>query len=174
MIDNNELKIIEEISKNKNFTQREISGNTKLSLGAVNIIIKRLIKRGFVKTVSLNPKKIEYILTPDGFSQKAKKSYQYVLKTIDLVKAVKEEIAKIILEEFNQGQKKFVILGDDDLADIIELALQGFDCKRVGSVKEIKDKNTLVLTGKNELKTNGFRSINIAERLGKMYWGVEL
>ncbi len=173
MIDNNELKIIEEISKKKSLTQRDISQNTNLSLGSVNLIIKRLIKRGFVKTVNLNPKKIDYILTSEGFSQKAKKSYQYVLKTIDLVKAVREEIAKIILEEFNQGQKKFVILGDDDLADIIELALKGFDYKRVVTLEEIKDSNALILTGIKGKKIKGFRYINIKDRLGEFYWGVD-
>ncbi len=173
MIDNNELKIIEEISKKKSLTQRDISQNTNLSLGSVNLIIKRLIKRGFVKTVSLNPKKIDYILTSEGFSQKAKKSYQYVLKTIDLVKAVREEIAKIILEEFNQGQKKFVVLGDDDLADIIELALKGFDYKRVVTLEDIKDSNALVLTGIKGKKVKGFRYINIKDRLGEFYWGVD-
>ncbi|KPJ69773.1 hypothetical protein AMJ44_02365 [candidate division WOR-1 bacterium DG_54_3] len=173
MVNENELKIIEEISRERNLTQRELSQRTKLSLGAVNIILKRLIKRGVVKTKSLNPKKVEYLITPKGFSEKAKKSYNYVLKTVNLVKFVREEIAKVVLEEYNRGQKKFVILGNDDLADIIELALKGFDYERVKDLKEIKNNNALILVGKNAPKMNGFRSINIAERLKKIYWGVD-
>lgn len=174
MVNENELKIIEEISKESNLTQRNLSERTKLSLGAVNIILKRLAKRGLVKTRSLNPKKVEYLLTPKGFSEKAKKSYNYILKTVNLVKMVREEIAKIVLEEYNRGQKKFVVLGNDDLADIIELALKGFDYERVEEVKKIKDRNVLVLVGKSGSRTDDFRSINIAERLGTLYWGVEL
>ena len=173
MVNENELKIIEEISKESKLTQRELSQRTKLSLGAVNIILKRLIKRGVVKTKSLNPKKVEYLITPKGFSEKAKKSYNYVLKTVNLVKFVREEIAKVVLEEYNRGQKKFVILGNDDLADIIELALKGFDYERVGDIKEIKDKNALVLVGRNDYKINGSRMIIISDRLGELYWGVE-
>lgn len=174
MVNENELKIIEEIHRRKDLTQRELSLKTKLSLGAVNIIIKRLIKRGFVKTVNLNPKKVEYIITPMGFAEKTKKSYNYIQKTIHLVNLVREEIAKVVLEEFNRGQKKFVVLGRDDLADIIELALKGFDYQRVNEVKDIDDKNVLVLVSQTSIRSNGFRSINIADRLGESYWGVEL
>lgn len=173
MTNENELKIIEEISRDGRLTQRDLSKKTKLSLGSVNIILKRLVKRGAIKTKNLNPKKVEYLLTPKGFSQKAKKSYNYVLKTVNLVKLVREEMAKIVLEEYNRGQKKFVLLGSDDLADIIELALKGFEYERVEGVGNIKNKNALVLISDGRLKANGFRSINIAEKLGEMYWGVD-
>lgn len=173
MVSEKELKIIEEISKRSDLTQRELSARTKLSLGAVNIILKRLIKRGMVKTKTLTPKKVEYLLTPKGFSEKAKKSYCYLFKTINLVKFVREEIAKIVLEEYNRGQKKFVILGDDDLADIIELVLKGFDYQRISDVKEITDRDALVLLGIKNRRVNGFRYINIKDRLGELYWGVD-
>lgn len=173
-MDENEHKIIEEISRGKDLTQRELSKRTKLSLGAVNLILKRLARRGVVKTTNLNPRKVEYILTPKGLAEKTRKSYNYILKTIDLVKMVKGEIARIVLEEFNRGQKRFVVLGNDDLADIIELALRGFDYQRVDDIKDVSDKNALVLASKSAAKSNGFRSINIADRLGEFYWGVEL
>jgi len=171
MVDENELKIIEEISRKKDLTQREISAKTNLSLGAVNLILKRLIKRGMIKTRSLNPKKLEYALTPKGFSEKTRKSYNYILKTINLVKIVREEIGKIVMEEFNRGQKKFFILGNDDLVDIIELSLKGFDYERVADIDRIKDRNALILLGEKNYRTNGFRSINMADRLGELYWG---
>lgn len=174
MADENELKVIEEISRKSDLTQRELSVKTKLSLGAVNIIIKRLVKRGLVKTANLNPKKVDYILTPKGFSEKTKKSFNYIQKTIDLVKMVREEIGKIVLDEYNRGQKKFIVLGDDDLADIMELALKGFDYKRVNTAAEIDDHNALVFVGVKDMRTNGFRCINIKEKLGESYWGVEL
>lgn len=173
MVDANELKVINELSRQKDLTQRDLSNRTKLSLGAVNIIIKRLVKRGLIKTLNLSPKKVEYMITPKGFSEKTKKSYNYILKTVDLVKRVKEEIARIVLDEYNRGQKKFIILGNDDLADIIELALKGFDYERVDSLARITDKDPLVLIGRKGAKANGCRSINLGERLNEIYWGTE-
>ena len=175
MADEKELRIIDEISRASNLTQRQLSEKTNLSLGAVNIILKRLARRGLIKTKNLNPKKVDYMLTPKGFSEKAKKSYNYVVKTVNLVRIVREEIGKIIVDEYNRGQKKFIIFGNDDLADIIELALKGFDYERIENVKEVKEKNrnALVLIGEASFKANGFRSINIADRLGEVYWGVD-
>ena len=173
MVNEKELKVIEEISRETQLTQRELSRRTKLSLGAVNIILKRLMRRGMIKTRNLNPRKIEYIITPKGFTEKTQKTYNYVLKTMNLVRLVRGEIAKIVLEEYNRGQKKFVILGIDDLADIIELSLKGFDYERVRNIKAVNNKNALILIGDKKYKTNGFRSINIADRLGTTYWGVE-
>ena len=173
MVNEKELKIIEEISKKSDLTQRQLSQKTNLSLGAVNIILKRLVRRGVVKTKNLNPRKVEYTLTPRGFSEKAKKSYNYIFKTINLVKIVREEIAKIVLEEYNRGQKKFVILGNDDLVDIIELALKGFDYERVEDIKQVKNKDALVLIGEKTHRTNGFRSINVADHLSGIYWGTD-
>jgi len=173
MVNEKELKVIEEISRETQLTQRELSRRTKLSLGAVNIILKRLMRRGMIKTRNLNPRKIEYIITPKGFTEKTQKTYNYVLKTMNLVKLIREEIAKIVLEEYNRGQKKFLILGNDDLADIIELALKGFDYTRISDIRKIKDREALLLVGENESKINGFRTIRIADKLGKIYWGLE-
>lgn len=169
-----ELKILNELSKDGNITQRSLSEKTNISLGLVNLILKRLIRKGLIKTRGLNEKKLEYILTPKGFSEKAKKSYNYIVKTVNLVKAVKEEIAKIVLEEYNAGQKRFVVLGHDSLADIIELSLKGFDYQRVKNTEEIKDNRALILISDVDIKIEGgFRYINLAEKLGCFYWGVE-
>lgn len=171
MVNENELKIIGEIAHKKDLTQRQISKNTSLSLGAVNIILKRLAERGFIKTKDLTPKKIEYFLTPKGFAAKAKKSYEYVEKTVNLVKQMRDQIAVIILDQMRKGNKKFVVLGDDDLSDLIELALKGFDYQRVRNVGQIEDKDALVLVGEKKFRTNGLRVLNIADKLGKAYWG---
>lgn len=172
-VDENELKVIEAISESKDHTQRSLSHMLDLSLGSVNLILKRLAKRGLVKTKGLTQKKIEYLLTPKGFSEKARKSYNYVLKTIGLVKIIRDEIAKVVQSEYNRGQRKFVVFGDDDLADVIELALKGFDYQRVNSLSEIRDKNALVLMGRTKVRAKGFRTVYIASKLRGIYWGVE-
>ncbi len=43
---------------------------------------KNAIKKGYVKALQLNRRKIQYMLTPKGFSEKAKKSYSYTVRTI--------------------------------------------------------------------------------------------
>lgn len=119
-----ELKIIEEISRSRDLTQRKISHRLDISLGMTNLILKRLVNKGYVKIKGLDRRKVQYILTPRGFSEKTKKSYRYFLKTIHSLKEMKEKIQELVSMEYEKGETYFIILGDGELADIVELSLK--------------------------------------------------
>ncbi|MFH1369609.1 MAG: winged helix-turn-helix domain-containing protein [Elusimicrobiota bacterium] len=123
-ISEKEFAIISEIHKNHLPDQRMLANRTGISLGLTNLIIKRLIKRGYIKAKQLNQKKIQYILTSKGFSEKARKSYNFTLKTISLFKSTKQKLQELITIHFKEGVKEFTISGDADLADITEIAFQ--------------------------------------------------
>ena len=119
-----EFAIISEIHNNHLPDQRTIATRTGISLGLTNLIIQRLAKRGYIKSKQLNSKKIQYILTAKGFSEKAKKSYNFTLKTINLFKSTRQKLQELISEHHKEGINEFIISGDADLADIAEIAVQ--------------------------------------------------
>ena len=61
-------------------SQRDFSRQMDLSLGMVNMLIRRLISKGYIRIKQLNNRKVEYILTPKGFSEKVRKSIKYTFK----------------------------------------------------------------------------------------------
>jgi len=145
-----ELKVIDEVSKDVNLTQRQISRRVGISLGMVNIILKKLAKKGYIKARQLNGKKIQYILTPKGFAEKARRSYRYLLRTISSIRQIKEEVQQIILKEYEKGQKSFIILGDGELADIVEMSLkdlrkEDLRYRRAAREEDIRDVHSTVL-----------------------------
>ena len=161
IIGERELRIIEEISQDKNLTQRKISHRLGLSLGMTNIILKRLASKGYIKVKGLNRRKVQYILTPKGFAEKTKKSYRYFLKTIHSLQEMKKKIQRLILMEYEQGKTHFVILGEGELADIVELSLKGLnkselEYRRVSRLEDINSNNAVVLLAesKPELRTS--------------------
>ena len=79
-----EFAVINEISNNHLPDQRTIADRAGISLGMTNLIIKRLIGKGYIKAKQLDKRKIQYLITPKGFSEKANKSYNFALKTINL------------------------------------------------------------------------------------------
>ncbi len=177
-MDENDLKLIVEISKDQNLTQRDLSKRTNLSLGLVNLILKRLIRHGYVKVAGLNSKKVQYLITPKGFSEKARKSYTYIFKTIDLVQKIREEIEKIITDAYSQGCRKFVLLGSESLADLVNVAFSEMNLKDASFewARDGKkfDSDAIVFTTDKEIKKiNGNKVINLADRLADVYWGVE-
>ena len=159
IIGERELKIIEEISQDKNLTQRKISHRLGLSLGMTNIILKRLTSKGYIKVKGLNRRKVQYILTPKGFTEKTKKSYRYLLKTIHSLQEMKKKIQRLVLMEYKKGKTHFVISGEGELADIVELSLKNLDnseleYRRVPKLEDINSSNAVVLLAQSKA---GFR-----------------
>ena len=151
-----EFLVIKQISENPQLDQRTISQQTGLSLGLVNLIIKKLAKTGYIKIKMLNGKKIEYILTPKGFSEKIKKTYNYVLKTINYFSHTTEKIKQVVFEEYKKGKEEFYILADDEIYKIIEfcfkdLSITDVEYKRISKIPKATKSTAvyLVATEKN-------------------------
>ena len=123
-ISEKEFAVIREISNNHLPAQRVLADKTGMSLGLTNLIIKRLINKGYLKAKQLDKKKIQYMLTPKGFSEKAKKSYNFTLKTINLLKSARERIQELIEAKAKAGCRNFVVRGSGDIMDIIELGFK--------------------------------------------------
>jgi DNA-binding MarR family transcriptional regulator len=123
-INEKEFAVISEISNNHRPSQRIIAKRVGISLGLTNLIIKRLIKKGYIKIKEVPPRTVQYMLTPKGFAEKAKKSYDFTLRTIKSIANIRENIQEIILEEYRKGARDFAIFGNDELAIITEIAFQ--------------------------------------------------
>ena len=68
-----ELKLMEEISKNEGITtQRELARNLKISLGMVNSFIKRILKKGYFKITTIPGQRARYLFTPKGLVEKSR------------------------------------------------------------------------------------------------------
>ena len=157
LITEEESRIIREIRTDKNLTQRKISQKTGISLGMVNVILKRLTKKGYIKVRRLNRRNLQYLLTPKGFSEITKRSYHYLLRTIDSVRKIKAEIQELVLQEYCKGKTEFIIFGDGELADIIELSLKNLDksnlkYRRASRVEEISSDKPVILLATTEPK----------------------
>lgn len=177
-MDDKELKLIVEISRDGNVTQRDLSSRTNLSLGLVNLFLKRLIKRGYVKVTGLNTKKVQYFLTAKGFAEKATKSYLYIFKTIDMVKKIEKVIQSIVLDAYKQGERKFVLLGSGSLADLVDVSVKDMGLEGIFFVwskngQSVEKDAFILATDKHFKKLNGNKCVNLAEKLADAYWGVE-
>jgi DNA-binding MarR family transcriptional regulator len=116
-----EIKLLERIYYNKTqIRQRELAKIAELSLGMTNVILKRLVRRGWLAVKKLNNRNIKYIVTPDGIKAIAKRSYRYVKRTIKNIAFFKNAINNLILDIKKQGYKGVILLGVSDLEFIVE------------------------------------------------------
>lgn len=112
---------------NEEFTsQRQIARGTGLSLGMVNILIKRMINKGLVKIEHINARSLRYILTPKGLLEKTKLTYKYVKNSYDYLTKVSyavEEIAQTL--QSNKKAKKLYLIGrQNEVLSLLALSLE--------------------------------------------------
>jgi len=115
----NEILILEELEKNSDITQRDLSEKTGLSLGMVNLLLKKFIKKGFVKLERLNSRSFRYILTPEGFKEKSKKTIEYMKRYYEKTLLIKQNTERII--RVYGRNRTYILFGQDrEMKEIIE------------------------------------------------------
>jgi DNA-binding MarR family transcriptional regulator len=141
----NEILILEELEKNSDITQRDLSEKTGLSLGMVNILLKKFIKKGFVKLERLNSKSFRYILTPEGFKEKSKKTIEYMKIYYRRTLLIKQNIERIT--QRYARNRTYVLFGKDkEMKEIIEGILKELRVKYIteNEVEKIESTNVVL------------------------------
>jgi len=117
----NELKILELISQGKDdISQRDISRIIGMSLGMTNSILKRFAEKGLITIRKVNNRNIHYALTSEGIEEVGRRSWRYFKRTIKNVVVYREAINEIILEAIDEGYESIALVGESDLAFIVE------------------------------------------------------
>src|SRR3989338_6062612 len=124
VLNEREFELVNIIGAKLGENQRDLSQRLELSLGMTNMLIRRLISKGYIRIRQLNPRKVEYILTPKGFGEKLRKSVKYTLKTVHSMGLIRDRVKGIMKGLYEQGEREFIILGKSDFALLIELALR--------------------------------------------------
>jgi DNA-binding MarR family transcriptional regulator len=119
----NDLKILEAIARYSSISQRGLAKQSGLSLGMVNLILKRLVLTGYIQIQNLNRRKIRYFLTPQGLAAKYRRAHDYLSRTIRVYEAYRQGIKKIIEEQIHRGRTKFVIYGEGEIVDLVKVGI---------------------------------------------------
>lgn len=138
LLNEREFELVNIIGGQLSSNQRDLSKQMNLSLGLVNMLLRRLAAKGVIRIQQLNSRKIRYILTPKGFSEKMRKSVKYTQKTINSISLIKESINKRIGALYAQGIRDFVLYGKGDIILLIDMIFieNGWNDCRITKVEE--------------------------------------
>lgn len=164
----NELAVLESLNEvSSSISQREIARRTGLSVGLINAVIKKLVRTGYVKTSQLNQRTISYLLTPEGFSQTALRSYKYVLETVRTYKSIKQKFCEIVDGLSNEGFSEFYLNGEGDLADLAESLFEERGASWRRGLPSSVNKNSVIINAISEpIMLRGVKVINLVNELG--------
>lgn len=120
-----EFLILSQLEKNELLPQREIASVTGLSLGTVNLLLKKMARKGLVKVERLNKRNLSYILTPRGMAEKSRLAYSYARRSYRFINMVIKVVQNLLKEENKKHLlKEVIIFGEkDDFGEILALSL---------------------------------------------------
>jgi len=130
------LQLLDEISKGEQLSQRDLSKNLNIALGLVNSYIKNLVSKGYVTIRAIPSKRYAYYLTPKGFAEKTRLTYHLLQDYTNLYKNARKDFHNLFYELNNNGTKKVVFAGLDEVTEIAYLSLQEVDITLEGVVDE--------------------------------------
>lgn len=171
-MDEREFELVNIIGAQLASSQRELSERMDLSLGMTNMLIRRLITKGYIRIRQLNKKKVEYLLTPKGFSEKMRKSVKYTLKTINSIGLIKRRVAAVLDELWGAGHRRFFILGASDLAGIIEIVLrekfaQGYEIVHIEDMAMVPSEGAILICREHVAAPEGCSVVNLLEEIAR-------
>lgn len=178
----NEYTIMSEIIENENVTQRELSRKLGVSVSTVNVLINKMIKEGLLKMTQVSQKQVFYMLTPVGMMEKAKKTLSYLKAHYRAIYEMKEKIKSVLGELAQEHDAINILIGDDEMGEIIGIAVNEFQLNLSESNIEIIDqhkkfdKKNFILPVLLHMEVDqevlkeyegieGLKVINLAERL---------
>jgi DNA-binding MarR family transcriptional regulator len=165
-----EFSILSYIEQNSDATQRELSEHVGVSLGMINILMKRLVKKGLVKIERLQPNSVKYFLTPAGIANKLERTYGYIVRTYRELALFKGSISGVLnslITDKNKDRVWFFGPDDDFVLVVQELLVSDFPELEERIITEEDQVNTLVKKEPNSiLLTWNAESFSYLESLG--------
>ena len=138
-LDIRELEILERLENNGHLTQRDLSKEVGIALGLVNHLLKKMVKKGWIKIKNIDAKKIRYLITPEGAREKSSLLYKRVESTIHFYIEAKRVIKDKVIHLKNEGIENVSIYGVNHISEVLFIVLKELDLELAHVVDDNKE-----------------------------------
>ena len=118
-----DLRLLEAVHEDSRVTQRGLAGKLGIALGLANIYLKRMIHKGYIKVVNVQPNRISYLITPRGIAEKARLTYEFMDYSLHLYGEVRQHL-RTAMQDCAAAGKRVAIYGSGEAAELAYLSLK--------------------------------------------------
>lgn len=115
------MVVLEHIEGDPDVTQATLATQMGVAVGTVNILLKRLVTKGYVKVKRAQRRKLRYIITPEGLAFRARLTMNYIETSLRLYRRIRMRVGELLNEVRQAGYQQVYIDGDGDIAEICRL-----------------------------------------------------
>jgi len=121
-----DLRILTAITEEEDVTQRGLAKSLGIALGLTNLYVKRLSRKGYIKVTTIPSRRFRYLLTPRGFAEKTRLTYEYMALSLDLYRKTRQGLRETMRPLVEHGVQRFALYGTGEAAELAYLTLREF------------------------------------------------
>ena len=118
-----DLQLLEALEQESRITQRTLAGRLGIALGLTNLYLKRLIRKGYVKCVTVAPNRLVYSLTPRGMVRKGRLTYEFMKYSLDFYRDARQHLRRSLVQAVAE-EKRIAVYGTGDAAELVYLLIR--------------------------------------------------
>ena len=85
--------------------------------------LKRLVRKGYVKCVNVQPNRIRYLLTPKGIVEKTRLTYEFMEYSLSLYARVRGHLRSVLEPHTRQQRSRIAVYGTGEAAELAYLSI---------------------------------------------------
>jgi DNA-binding MarR family transcriptional regulator len=118
-----DLQLLEALEHESSITQRTLATRLGIALGLTNLYLRRLIRKGYVKCVTVSPNRLIYSLTPKGMARKGRLTYEFMKYSLDFYHDARQHLRRSLAHAVAE-RKRVAIYGTGDAAELVFLLIR--------------------------------------------------
>ncbi len=147
-------RILDAYESDRGVSQRSLAKELGIALGLTNLLVKRLVRKGWVRVIHIKPNRVGYFITPAGIAEKTRMSRAYFETSVQFYRQTRDRIQQqfFALSTDWPGDgatglpKRIVFYGAGEVAEIGYICLAETDLQLVGVVDVARTKPFFGLT----------------------------
>jgi hypothetical protein len=143
----NVLRLLDAVESDDEVSQRLLSKELGIALGLTNLLVKRLVHKGWLRVVKIKPNRVRYLITPAGIVEKARLSRAYFDSSVQFYRDARGRIQQQFSALSSDsaaatrgGPTRVVFYGAGEVAEIAYICLADTDLQLVGIVDPARTK----------------------------------
>jgi DNA-binding MarR family transcriptional regulator len=147
--DHHSRRILDAFESDHDVSQRSLARELGIALGLTNLLVKRLVRKGWVRVIHIKPNRVRYLITPTGIAEKTRMSRAYFEASVQFYRQTRDRIQRQFSvlstgwpDEGPLGlPKRIVFYGAGEVAEIGYICLVETDLQLVGVADAVPTKS---------------------------------
>jgi len=142
------LQIFDAVESDRHVSQRSLASELGIALGLANLLVKRLVRKGWLRVIRVKPNRVRYLITPAGVIEKSRMTRAYFNSSVQFYRQTRHRIQQRLSglsARWPDGGKasvlkRIIFYGAGEVAEIGYVCLVETDLQLVGVVDPLRTK----------------------------------